>query len=82
MGSKREDLKRGQQAKDLLNNPLYTEAFIKVRKELVNRLLNTEYEEANERDGYYMAIKAVELNEQYVESVLTTGKFAEHSEKG
>jgi len=53
-----------------------------VRKELVNRLLNTEYEEANERDGYYMAIKAVELIEQYVESVLTTGKFAEHSEKG
>lgn len=77
MGSKREDLQRGQQAKDLLNNPLYTEAFTEVRKELVNRLLNTEYEEADERDGYYMAIKAVELIEQYVESVLTTGKFAE-----
>lgn len=77
MGNRREDLRRGDEAKVILGSPLYKEAFSTVKTRLTDELLGTEYEEGNERDGYYMAIKALELIEGYLESVLATGKFAE-----
>lgn len=77
MGRKnREDLQRGNDAKSILDSPLYQEAFSTVRSRLTEELLNTEYEEAGDRDGYYMAIKALGLIETYLESVMATGKFA------
>jgi len=74
---KGEDLRRGNAAKDVLDNELYQEAFEKVRTGLIDLLLNTEYSEGEDRDSYYMAIKSLELVQQYMESVLTTGKFAQ-----
>jgi hypothetical protein len=80
MGRKRgEDLSRGNEAKVVLNNDIYKESYKEVRKGLIELLLNTEYEEGEERDNIYMAIKALELVQTYMESVLTTGKFAERA---
>jgi hypothetical protein len=80
MGRKRgEDLSRGNEAKAVLNNDIYKESYKEVRKGLIELLLNTEYEEGEERDNIYMAIKALELVQTYMESVLTTGKFAERA---
>jgi hypothetical protein len=77
MRKKGQDLQRGTAAKSVLENEIYKEAYSEVKSKLINLLINTEYEEGDERDNYYMIIKSLELVQHYMESVLTTGKFAE-----
>ena len=81
MGKKKgEELRRAEEAKRLLDNPLFKEAFTTIREELIRHLLNTRVAEEVERDRLYITIKALDLVKQHIQSVLETGKLAE-SEK-
>ena len=58
MGKKKgEELRRADEAKRLLDNPLFKEAFITIREELIKHLLNTRVAEEMERDRLYITIK-------------------------
>ena len=82
MGKKKgEELRRADEAKRLLDNPLFTEAFITIREELIKHLLNTRVAEEMERDRLYITIKALDLVEQHIQSVLETGKLAEKEQE-
>ena len=81
MGRKKgEELRRADEAKRLLDNPLYKEAFITIREELIKHLLNTRIAEELERDRLYITIKALDLVEQHIKSVLETGTLAEREQ--
>ena len=78
MGKKKgEELRRADEAKRLLETPLFKESFITIREELIKHLLNTRVAEEVERDRLYITIKALDLVEQHIRSVFETGKLAE-----
>jgi len=82
MGKKKgEELRRADEAKRLLDNPLFQEAFKTIREELIKHLLNTRVAEEMERDRLYITIKALDLVEQHIQSVLETGKLAEKEQE-
>ena len=77
MSKKSEEVRRADNARQLLDNPLFQEAFATIRKELIEHLLNTRVAEEVERDRLYITIKALDLVEQHIKSVFETGKLAE-----
>jgi len=77
MSNKSEEVRRAEDARQLLDNPLFQEAFTTIRKELIEHLLNTRVAEEVERDRLYITIKALDLVEQHIKSVFETGKLAE-----
>ena len=82
MGKKKgEELRRADEAKRLLDNPLLKEAFTTIREELIRHLLNTRVAEEVERDRLYITIKALDLVKQHIQSVLETGKLAESEQE-
>ena len=82
MGKKKgEELRRADEAKRLLDNPLFKEAFTTIREELIKHLLNTRVAEEMERDRLYITIKALDLVEQHIQSVFETGKLAEKEQE-
>ena len=82
MGRKKgEELRRADDAKRLLDNPLFKEAFTTIREELIKHLLNTRVAEEVERDRLYITIKALDLVEQHIRSVFETGKLAEKEQE-
>ena len=82
MGRKKgEELRRADEAKRLLETPLFKESFITIREELIKHLLNTRVAEELERDRLYITIKALDLVEQHIKSVFETGKLAEKEQE-
>ena len=82
MGKKKgEELRRADEAKRLLETPLFKESFITIREELIKHLLNTRVAEEVERDRLYITIKALDLVHQHVQSVLETGRLAEKEQE-
>jgi len=74
---KGEEIARADQAKQILEHPLYVEALATVREALIDHLLNTRVAEEVERDRLYITIKALDLVHQHIQSVLETGTLAE-----
>ena len=82
MGKKKgEELRRADEAKRLLETPLFKESFITIREELIKHLLNTRVAEEVERDRLHITIKALDLVEQHIRSVFETGKLAEKEQE-
>ena len=82
MGRKKgEELRRADEAKRLLDNPLFKEAFKTIREELIKHLLNTRVAEELERDRLFITIKALDLVKQHIQTVLETGKLAENEQE-
>ena len=77
MGKKGEEIARADQAKQILEHPLYVEALSTVKEALIQYLLDTKVAEEVERDRLYITIKALDLVHQHIQSVLETGKLAE-----
>ena len=82
MGRKKgEELRRADEAKRLLETPLFKESFTTIREELIKHLLNTRVAEEVERDRLYITIKALDIVEQHIRSVFETGKLAEKEQE-
>ena len=77
MGKKGKDIQRGQDAKRLVEDPLYKEAFEDTKNHLIEMLLQTKISEETERDRIYITIKALGLIDEHIQSVINTGKLAE-----
>jgi hypothetical protein len=75
------EIRRGQDAERLINDPLYKEAFEKTKELLIQLMLQTDISEETERDRIYMTIKSLELVEQHIKSVLETGQLAEKGQE-
>ena len=82
MGNKKgEEVRRAGEARQLLDNPLFKESLVTVREALITHLLNTKVSEEIERDRLYITIKALDLVEQHIKSVLETGTLAEREQE-
>jgi len=74
--TKEEEVRRGENAERLINDPLYKEAFDVTKEHLIELLLNTKISEEVERDRIYITIKSLDLVDQHIKSILETGKLA------
>lgn len=72
-----EELRRGELARQLLNNELYSESFDSVRQAIVDKWLTSS---VTDREGHHelkLMLKALDNVQHHIKTALDTGKLAE-----
>ena len=67
---------RGQQAKRILEDPIYIEALQKVSQELDQEWINSPIRDTEGRESIYMMKKMLNVLHVQLKSVMETGKLA------
>ena len=70
------EIQRGQQAKRILEDPIYVEAIQKVSQELDQEWINSPIRDTEGRERIYMMKKMLNVLQVQIKSVLETGKLA------
>ena len=73
---KEKEIQRGQQAKRILEDPIYIEALQKVSQELDQEWINSPIRDTEGRERIYMMKKMLNVLLVQIKSVLETGKLA------
>jgi len=73
----RQELVRGQQANDVLNNPIYQEAFVMIRASLMQQFEKTKFKQIDERNEIWRKMQTVEWVEKHLKQVMQSGTVAE-----
>lgn len=68
--------KRGDEAKALLESPLLTEAFNKLRANYLDKLMETDATQSSIRDKYWMAARVVDVVRDHLTAVVNDGVVA------
>lgn len=69
------EIKRSQQAKDVLENPIFVEAVQKVRTELHNEWLNSDTKDSEQRENIFVMRRMLEVVLMQIQSIMETGKI-------
>ena len=78
--SKREqEVFRGQQAKQVVDNPIYKEAFILIKAQLLSGFEATGADQDEERREIWRTIKNLNKLEDQIKFVMETGEMAKKS---
>lgn len=72
-------IKRKKMADDVVNNPVYVEAFTAIKAELYQAFAATSWKDTAERDEIWRKQQAVDWLENYMKQIMDTGKLAEHT---
>ena len=67
--------KRSQQAKQILENPIFVEAVNKIRSDLANEWLNSDVKNSEQRENIFVMRRMLELVVMQIKSVMETGKI-------
>jgi hypothetical protein len=70
------ELRRGEQARRLLEDPLLREAFAAVEAGLRERWLATAEEAAHVRERLWLSLRLLRQVQGYLQEAVTTGKLA------
>ena len=70
------EIQRGQQAKRILEDPIYVEALQKVSQELDQEWINSPIRDTEGREKIYMMKKMLGVLHVQLQSVMETGKLA------
>ena len=70
------EIQRGQQAKRILEDPIYIEALQKVSQELDQEWINSPIRDTEGREKIYMMRKMLGVLHVQLQSVMETGKLA------
>ena len=68
--------KRGDDAKALLESPILAEAFEKLRKNYIDRLMETDATQSAIRDKYWMAARVVDVVKDQLTAMVSEGIVA------
>lgn len=71
-----EELRRAQQAKELLEHPLLVEAFDVLKRQVLDTWKNSAVRDVEGRERLFMAARILEQVEGLLREFVTTGKFA------
>ena len=72
MASEKE-IKLSNDAKAIIDNPLYQKAYTDLRKELVDELLATPLRDTEAREKIYMMVKMLDSVQTRIQSIMETG---------
>jgi len=70
------EIQRGQQAKRILEDPIFVEALQKVSQELDQEWINSPIRDTEGREKIYMMKKMLGILHVQIQSVMETGKLA------
>ena len=73
---KEKEIQRGQQAKRILEDPIFVEALQKVSQELDQEWINSPIRDTEGREKIYMMKKMLGVLHVQLQSVMETGKLA------
>lgn len=69
------EVQRGELARQVLDSPLYQEAVVAIRGELMHKFERTKFKDKEEREEIWRQIQTVKWFESYFQQVLETGKL-------
>ena len=72
MASEKE-IKLSNDAKAIIDNPIYQKAYTDLRKELVDELLATPLRDTEAREKIYMMVKMLDSVQTRIQSIMETG---------
>lgn len=72
-----EELNRGRQAADIINHPLYAEAFDKLERELMDAWKQSPARDAAGRESLWLSVKILHQSRAHLTSLIETGQMAE-----
>ena len=75
------DEQREQKANNLLNNPLFNEAFEVLRKDLMNRWESSGSTELEARESIWLAMRLLDRLHGHIQSIVETGHMNKMLEK-
>ena len=70
------EIKRGERAVEVLENPLYKEAFEKVRNGIINSMAQSPLGDAETHNRLVIAMQLLNQIEKQLKDVMATGKLA------
>jgi|TARA_X000000950_G_C13736246_1_gene586476 hypothetical protein len=70
-----EELKKSEQAKKILEDPIFIEANDKLKKELMDEIVNSPIRDTEAREKLYFMIKMHESVLNQLKSIMETGKL-------
>jgi hypothetical protein len=71
------DQLRGEQAKRILEDPLFVEAVQKIRQDLQIEWLNSELQNTEQRENIFVMRRMLEVVLVQLQSVMETGKLSQ-----
>lgn len=71
------DVQRGQEASQLLNHPLMTEALTMMRQELYDAIEHSHWKDSEAREEAYRQLKCCERFESQLRGLIDNGKVAQ-----
>tara|TARA_R100000687_G_scaffold55957_1_gene44664 strand:- start:17 stop:313 length:297 start_codon:yes stop_codon:yes gene_type:complete len=71
------EVSRGQQAKALLENKIFTEAFKEIHDKYLDAWRHSAPSKAEDRENIWMMVKTLDAILEHIATVMTTGKMAE-----
>lgn len=77
-----EEQQRGREAELILNNPLYIEAFTKVKESIINSMGESAFGDEKTHNRLVIALQMLSQIERQFKNIVTTGKMAEIQAKG
>mgnify|MGYP003419095947 CR=1 FL=1 len=72
-------VQRAEEAKQLLANPLFAEAFAAIREEVINQWTNSKSNEDVGREKLWITLKLLDRLQSQITQVVQTGKVAQAS---
>ena len=75
-GKLREEVERGNRAKQLIKNEILTETFDVLHQRYIDELVSTKSDESEKRERLYNALTALQHVKAHIESVAMTGEMA------
>jgi hypothetical protein len=70
------ELRRAEQARRLLDDPLFREAFAALESRLQEQWLTTAEDAASERERLWLSLRLLRQVRGYLQDIVTTGKLA------
>lgn len=73
------DHQRGGLAKQVIDNPIYQEALIVIKADLMRRFEGTKFKDSEERDEIWRTMSNLNSLSETIEDVMVTGQMAEET---
>ncbi len=71
-----EDINRAELARQIIDSPIYQEALLVMKAQLMDVFQSTKFKESDERDEIWRKMQTLNNFEGYFEQLMESGKFA------
>ena len=82
MVDKEKEIREGQNAKALLEDPLLIKSYEVIQNDIFQKWIRTEIDDTNEREALYHSLRGVLTAQNVLVNTMENGKILEEERKG